>query len=312
MIVGDNMGNYRESIGFDSNIAFGTEIEFDNVYLEELNDIFAKKNMNVSLVPEHKSKKLTYEEWYLDADCTVTYPMNGKMMGGELSSKVLHDTLADWLELKEICAILRANHAIANSKCSNHVYVNIEHIKRKKEFFEVFAKLIALYENDLKYFYMGDNFFERETRESYARSMRYLLVPKVNEINFVNDDYLYSLVQSPPALFGRRDGISIQNISNPRLLEIRYPNGTLNEKTIQNNINFSLKLVNAIANNKFDNEKLTKLIQKELKEGNYIFDFIDSEPKVLEFEELICTIATSNEDVRDFMGQYQKVLSTRR
>lgn len=46
------------------------------------------------------------------------------------------------------------------------------------------------------------------------------------------------------------------------MLEIRYPNGTLNEKNIQNNINFSLKLVNAIANNKFDNEELTKLVQR--------------------------------------------------
>lgn len=45
----------------------------------------------------------------------------------------------------------------------------------------------------------------------------------------------------------------------------KYPNGTINKKTIQNNINFSVKLIDAIASERFDLERITYDIIKNEK-----------------------------------------------
>lgn len=94
-------------------------------------------------------------------------------------------------------------------------------------------------------------------------------------------------------------------------MEIRYPNGTLNKKTIQNNINFSLKLVDAIEEEKFDLERLTREINQELEMNQYWYDYRSEKEHYKRLESLVTTIATSSEDTNDFMTQYEKVLSTK-
>ena len=92
-------------------------------------------------------------------------------------------------------------------------------------------------------------------------------------------------------------------------MEIRYPNGTIKEKTIQNNINFSLKLVDAIDREVFDLERLTSLIDKE--KDDLLSYSLFSDNSFQNFEFIVNSIATSTEDRDDFVDQYERVLRTR-
>ena len=103
--------------------------------------------------------------------------------------------------------------------------------------------------------------------------------------------------------------------SGPQLLEFRYPNGTLNAKTIQNNINFTLKLIEAIASGNFNGYRLNREIHKALHE----VDSSRLNQTALEttearddyFDELVETITREDADKEAFYRQFQKVKSTK-
>lgn len=85
-------------------------------------------------------------------------------------------------------------------------------------------------------------------------------------------------------LFTNRDGIHLDK----NRMEIRYPNGTLNYSIIQNYINFSLKLINSILQDKWDLEKLTFQIDHELENKNFL---LPEDGNYALFEKLVEKIA---------------------
>lgn len=91
-------------------------------------------------------------------------------------------------------------------------------------------------------------------------------------------------------------------------MEVRYANGSLNQKTIQNNINFTLKLVDAIRRELFGPIELSRKV-RELKDSDGYLKYLYEETSQKEFEELANIISTSSEDLDDFMSQYENVLS---
>ena len=134
----------------------------------------------------------------------------------------------------------------------------------------------------------------------------------MNEIDFKeNDNYMYELQHRRYSTFTRRDGISLQDYRINGRMEIRYPNGTLNKKVVQNNTNFSIKLVNAIEEERFDIERLTYEINEDLEKDRCWYDYLNEEEHYKRFEHLVTTIATSETDTNDFMKQYERVLSTK-
>lgn len=310
------MGKYRYSIGLNEKYNFGTEIEFSNAKLTVLEDQFKNNNLPVKYVFNHKFMKPDYSMWYLDTDTTVSKYINGIFHGGELSSRILLDKKEYWTELKKICDILKNNDASINDVCSNHITVDLSNLRNDKKFFEVFSKLIALYEKELETFYMGDKYLNRKTKIDYASSISFALLCKINSINFEKEDFLYDLRFKGISVFCLRDAINLtfyeeSNYKIGKTIEIRYPNGTINEKTIQNNINFTLKLINAIENDLFDCEKLTSIITK-ITDKRYFYDRMMADSNDHDFENIVKIIATSNEDIDDFMCQYEQVIKTKK
>ncbi|MDE5889112.1 MAG: amidoligase family protein, partial [Bacilli bacterium] len=304
------MGMYRYDIGLGNKYLFGNELEFTGVYLEELSKQLRSSSLPVRYAINHKSRGYTkYDEWYLDLDSTVTRKEDGKYFGGELSSRILTDKKKIWMEVKDICDVLKYVGAYVNERCSNHVRVNLSSIRDERYFFEVLSKLIALYEVEIRLFYMGDDYYVRRTSFEYARPLATYLLDYINKVNFSADDFYYRFRNNGITLFSRNDGINLQEYEEKRLMEIRYANGTINEKTIQNNSNFSLKLVDAIDRKVFDPQELTKRIEDGGRK--LIFKHISDESDFKEFEWLVRSIATSEEDIDDFMTQYEHVLSKR-
>lgn len=303
------MGKYRYNIGLGDKYLFGTEIEFTGVYLDNLSKLFNDNKAPVRFALHHKSTGFTkYDEWYLDSDGTVTIKEDERLLGGELSSRILTDKKNAWQELKDICYLLKKAGASANYNCSNHVRVNLACIQNETYFFEVLAKIIALYEPEIKLFYMGDDYLTRRTSFDYARDLSSSLLQYINDIDFNAPDYFYRFKNHRGiTYFTRKDAINLQDYDNSKLIEIRYANGTINEKTIQNNINFTLKLVDAIRRELFDPKELSRKVEEEKETlgiraifGNY---------KSKEFEQLVHAISTSEDDTDDIMSQYEYVLS---
>lgn len=303
------MGKYRYDIGLGDKYLFGTEIEFSGVYLDNLSKLFRESGSPVKYVLHHKSTGfIKYDEWYLDIDSTVTKKENGRFFGGELSSRILTDKSNSWRELKDICYLLKKAGANVNINCSNHIRVNLSCIQNEAYFFEVLSKLIALYEIDMELFYRGDDYLKRGTVFDYARPLADNLLQYINSVDFNSEEFFYNFrTNRGIKYFTRRDAINLQEYESKKLMEVRYANGSVNEKTIQNNINFTLKLVDAIRRELFDSKELSRRIEEE-KDSLILRSIIDNY-KVKDFEQLVRTISTSEEDVDDMMSQYEHVLS---
>lgn len=301
---------YRSTIGINKNQKFGVEIEFGNANIVTVYDKLFQKMIPVTYQLHHKMTRPIYDTWYVDTDTTVSIIDNGKIRGGELSSRILSDNKCTWKEIKEICSILQESNAIPDYNTSTHVTVDTSSFYLEKDFIETLAKIIAVYEVELDIFYMGDKYLKRNTKERFAADLSLRLLDIIDSTDFKRDDILYQLARKK--CFTVRDGVSFHKLKKKGLIEFRYPNGTINEKTIQNYINFTLKLLTAIQNNKFDLEELTYQIS-ELK-SNYLnlyrtLGYIGNTSK---FMDLVTNISTSSLDEEDFLNQYQKVITNKK
>lgn len=308
------MANYRNSIGTCDKYTFGTELEFAGVTLDRLAGIFKKASLPVSYELNHKWGKPTYDVWYLDTDSTVTKYVMGCAIGGELSSRIFTDQASTWEEIRSVCETLTGASATINPTCSNHIRVCLSSIKNKPQFFEVFSKLFAILENELSLFFMGEDYLVRDTQKDYSRPLKGHLLEYINTVNFQDPkEYFFEMrnARSGYLLFTNRDAINLNDFYEKQLMEIRYPNGTLNPQTIQNNINFILKLIDAIDRGLFNPEELTAQID-ELRKRDWYMDLLYDRNYPKNFERLVHTISTSSEDINDFMTQYEHVLSLKK
>lgn len=82
----------------------------------------------------------------------------------------------------------------------------------------------------------------------------------------------------------------------------------MQEEVIQNNVNFSLKLIDSILDNKWDIDKLNFLIDKRKQDVNYLNNMLLGKSNISDFSMIVDKISKNNIDRSNFMNQYQKVL----
>lgn len=311
---------YRTNLGIDKDQTFGVEIEFADAKLATV-----KKQSEIAHLPieymyhHYNSRHLPYDVWYLDEDCTVSHEKLGKFginrfIGGELSSKIMHDIPSDWLELQQICHMLQQVEARASSCCSNHITVDVSQARNQRAMYETLTQVLAIYEPEIYSFYMGDSYLERTTMDNYAKLIRPRLLTEQNAQNFFKTLARNGHTKKLPFVYTNLDAVNIKGKKKPSQIEFRYPNGTLDEKTVQNNINFTVKLLQAINQGKFERYKLNRQISSVLlKTANmYEEELYNQPPRDQYFDQLVEIISTSDADKQDFHRQYQKVLRTRK
>lgn len=302
------MTKYRYDIGI-SEYPYGMELEFTNACLQTINEKLNQEFIPTDFIIGHKKSDTIYDRNYLDKDTTVSADNYGIIYGGEISSRLFYNEKSDWEEIEKICNILIENNAEIKGNCSNHISVKLSKIKEKNKFIEALTKVVANYEQELEMYYMGDYYLEREAKFYYAYSLSIYLRNLLTFLEFKSDcDWEVNKIVIP--MFEKRAGINLVDFNDKKRIEIRYPNGTLNKKTIQNNINFSLKLIDALATDKFELKKILSEILKHSHIKNY-YDNMSDQTHLKRFESLVRTISTSSEDENDLMSQYEKVLSTK-
>lgn len=301
-------------IGFDDKYNFGLELEFANS-THDLNEIYYDllvEALPVKFITNHTlhiPELLDYKSWYLDIDASVTINSKERLFGGELSSKIMTDNIKDWKEVEKICKLLKEAKSYPGSYCSEHITVDIKEQLQDKKFIETLYKIITLFETDISLFYMGDEYEERKTAKKYASKMSISLLKNIRTIDFSTDS-LENIIEKSNS-FKRKNGINLAK-RNQGLIEIRYPNATLNIETILNNVKFTLSLIDAISENKFDIEYLDYLIDELETDGTFLLRYFHNFEDEELFDYLLNTISKTTADKEDFMKQYTKVIDTKK
>ena len=300
---------YRNQIGTNKDYSFGVELEFTNADLEKVSDWLEKEDIPFLYQLQHKTHHPDYQVWYLDVDPTVTELREDHYIGGELSSRIFSDDFDSWEELQKVCQILRKMKACSSDKSSTHITVDISKYKNNPVFFETLSRVISVYENDMNFFFMGDYFLKRKTKDDYAANMDFRLRRNLAKVDFSHEKFLDHLIFQTEC-FRLRDGVSFFKLYSDGLMEVRYPNGTLQEETIQTNINFVLKLLKAIEEGKFDLSYLTEQMEKDRQSPDEMMYYFRSMERPERFMELISYLGSSL-DQEQFSKQYQKVLASK-
>lgn len=287
---------YRKNLNLDKSIKFGCEIEFEN----------APKNK----VKERLSNLKLLQEWYLDEEWTVEVDYNSIIYGGELVSPKLRDNIQSWRQLKAACNIIKKEFGLIKGSSAGHIHVDASILKDNKEYILNFVALWTVYEHVIYRFAYGEEEEPRKSLENYASPVAPYLYNALYDVYSCLDRItnLYYFLSGYGSLDSYRNGLDFFNCSKvnenqKNTIEIRCPNGSLNEVIWQNNINFFIKLMLYATSDNFDSDfikqKLKSYKFKKLKDYSniYLEDAI----------ELSNLIFDKEEDRLYFLKQYLKI-----
>jgi len=224
---------YRNNIDLNSNLSFGVEIEFDNVVLNAV-----------------RSFLLNYDDlkdWLVVEDISVgSFNKNGEIVGGEISSAILHDLESDWNKLSQIMKFLKRLKATANQKTSFHVHVGAQIFGEDLEYVKRFIKLWCIFEDIIFRFSYGKNLFARKRILDFAQP----IFPIYKE-NWYNDSSFFdNITDIKNFISGKDKAVNFNNyhkltneVEVNNTIEFRCANGTLNQAIAQNFINFYIKFI---------------------------------------------------------------------
>lgn len=299
---------YRKKVGLNNNSKFGIEIEFEELNLNRLYSSLVKSGVPVTFSLSHKSKNPRFNKWILDIDPTISITDGERIVGGELSSRILTDNFSSWDEIKKVCLEIQKLNGVVTSKCGLHVTTDIRKYLDNPLFLETLVKLFYVYEDSINLFFMGDKYFVRDTKEESAYNFRDKIKEVIEDKDLLVRHSTFNNHFAKLYLLNSHCGLNLDSVNDKGLLEVRYGNGTLDYTVIQNFCNFVLKVINAIENDKIDLDYLNFEI-KCLK-SKTITDLTDED--VDKFIELIKTISVNKEDINSLSKQYVKVLEDKR
>jgi len=269
---------YRESLGLGEKDFFGTEIEYEGVPKRKLNSA-------VYGVPS----------WVNKTDGSIS-------VGGEINSCKMNDDWYHWKNLRTICQKLRMEHIDTRSNAGGHVHVDSGVLPATVENYRKLAKFLIAYEHILLRFGFGDKLSSRKIFHSYARPIANQLYHELNQINRAGsvNEILKVLVS-----FGKCYTVYFKHLeekTDKKTFEFRFPNTTDSEIIWQNNINCFVKLLKAIP--QMDESFLNRKIKSNRRKFNNAFYYEDID--LLDALEFVDLVFTNNLDKVYFLRQYFK------
>ena len=273
--------NYRDSLNLDKNSTFGIEIEFENKNpsrIEEMINLYNKVNQSSW---EFKPERSIYN-------------------GYEVSSPKLTDTKDSWIELKDICNIIKNNGGKITDRASSHVHIGDQILDDNITYWLNFLKLYSAYENILYRFSYGEYECERASLYEYAH-------PIASEIEKYLDSTEKPNIWSLIIFFSSRYKIGGISVRKPLMntIEFRSANGTLNPIIWQNNINFYEHFLRYSTNSNFDFDR----INYRMKNQEFSLEYYNK-INIEEALELADLIFDNNLDKINFLRQYLKRFET--
>ena len=276
---------YKPSLGLDDEMTFGIEIECEVPYSECLNGYDA------------------YSDFKLEKELSAGHN------GFEFKSPKLHDTVECWNEIKQTCEYLK-RFCLVNSNCGGHIHFGADIFQDNTKYLKNLIYLWMAYEDIIYRFGNGETINTRFSADIYAR-------PTVNVFEyFIMHDELFNDINKFLSIFKnitRNLGLNFNNYFlyythdnlEKNTVEMRTPNGTLEEVIWQNNVNFFGNLLKSAINDDLDLTKLYFNIYGYDVQDDKLFN----EYSRLNFDkalELADLIYDNNRDKLDFLKQYVK------
>ena len=267
---------YRDTININNkNMTFGVELEFLGLLYDDVKELVLGNNFTLPIEDAMILKDRNVYAYTTESTTNVN--------GCEITTPILRDKKRDWKNLQIMCNDLTKYGAYAK-KCSTHMHFGAHIIGTKYDSWINLIKIWITYEKILYNFYYGEDDGPRKSIHTYARSINDI---RFNEIDGIKrDNHLLSVLKSMCSngtYIGKQLGINIFRVSEKysieykNTIEVRIPNGTLNEKVIQNNNLFS-KLLTSIISNKVDVDYLNnKFKNREVVSDINLFNDFDYE-----------------------------------
>jgi hypothetical protein len=279
----------RESLNFDERITFGTELEF-------MHESTLKKIQK--MIRAEKTYE-TIRNWKLIEEKSV----NGKF---ELISPILKDDMNSWEALSRACYILKSIDGFVNERVGSHVHIGSQIMNDGVKSIIKVLKFWAVYEHIIFRFSYGENSDYRGNMLQYANNIRENIVNNSSKI-FKAESKLEILEAAKMTAnktycldFSKMNG---NEYHQNNTVEVRCPNGTLENAIWQNNINFFVKLLAYVNSDKFDEDLINKKFEK-LKNAFTIYDYYLLDiPTAVELSDMLFD---NNLDKLNFMSQYWK------
>ena len=268
---------YRDTININNkNMTFGVELEFLGLLYDDVKELVLGNNFTLPIEDAMILKDRNVYAYTTESTTNVN--------GCEITTPILRDKKRDWKNLQIMCNDLTKYGAYAK-KCSTHMHFGAHIIGTKYDSWINLIKIWITYEKILYNFYYGEDDGPRKSSHTYARSINGI---RFNEIDGIKrDNHLLSVLKSMCSngtYIGKQLGINIFRVSEKysieykNTIEVRIPNGTLNEKVIQNNINLFSKLLTSIISNKVDVDYLNnKFKNREVVSDINLFNDFDYE-----------------------------------
>lgn len=234
----------RNNLGFDDNVTFGVELEFEYAKIKRL-----KKELYQNYI---------YNDWELKDDSSLE-----STKGAEITSPILRDNISDYNNLKEVCNIISHNAKISTN-AGGHIHIGTQVLGDELTSWKNFIKLWFVYENVIFRFCYGEYLTERPDISIFATPVarefyqNYLMF---SNYNCSIDEYIQRISHDTTQAVAFHNVKNYKKITFKNTLEFRCPNATLNPIVWQNNINFFVKLLSYCKSNRFDNDLIDHRIK---------------------------------------------------
>lgn len=277
---------YRKYLGFDKNITFGLELEFEYALLE--------------LIEEKIKNSVELKDWTIKTDDSLE-------KGGEVNSPILHDSLENWNALKTTCNIIKSCASIGN-KSGSHIHIGAEVLNKKYKTWLNFIKLWSVYENIIFRFSYGSFLNARPSISKYAtpvaREFWDIYKKEIKSNNKDTQELIQQLNNTKYQAVNFTNVATYYTYKALNTIEFRCPNGTLEPIIWQNNIYFFLKFLEYVKSDNYNDDIVQKRYQKTEKNFSSLSSY--NEIYLQQALELSDMIFTNNFDKICFLRQYLK------
>ena len=277
----------RSLLGFNQNITFGLELEFEN----------AKKDQ----IDWQLRREFPNNDWQTRYDGSLD-------SGAEINSPILKDTKESWENLNKVCCITEPLASIGRNS-GGHIHVGTQALGDNVNSWFNFMKMWSVYENVIFRFVYGTFLTARPSMSHYSMPIAKDLWKdykrlKEKHANLDTIIHKISCRRYQAVNFGNVSAKFAHKFSPKNTIEFRCPNGSLDAVIWQNNVNLFVNMLCYCKSLNFNDDLVQK--RRKLNLDKYAklnwYDEIYLE-QALEFCDMIFS---NNFDKIYFLKQYLK------
>ncbi len=271
---------YRSLLNIDSNITFGTEIEYRYADYNRVSEV-VKKTFG--------DAKTLYSNWQNTYDNTVSQhykTISGEvLLGGEVISPILTDNENNWKDLEKALNIIINLNGIVDENCGGHIHIGANILENNKEYLINFLCLWSIFEPVIFRYAYGYKDYMHKSINSHTPLSDYIYYSYTELKNSEFEEIAGKMVDFPtfssPVSFDWM--YEYKNTSHmekrKNTIEFRIPNGTLCKYLWQNNINFFVRLLNLSKN--VDTNYLEHLLRNKFFGNVFEYNYVRLEDALI-------------------------------